>query len=43
MTFYIVLPYIVILFLRNRWLKTMPITMLITLIWLWLAKYYSSR
>ena len=39
MTFYIVLPYIVILFLRNRWLKTMPITMLITLIWLWLAKY----
>lgn len=39
MTFYIVLPWAVILFLRNRWFKTMPITILITLSWLWLAKH----
>lgn len=39
MTFYVILPYMVILFLRNRWLKTMLITILITISWLWLAKH----
>ncbi len=39
MTFYFILPWLVILFLRNRWIKTLPIAFLITLSWLWLARF----
>ncbi len=39
MIFYIVLPWAVVLFFRNRWLVTMPILTALTLIWLYLCRH----
>ena len=39
MTFYLLLPWAVRLFLRNRWLVTLPALTLATLGWLWLARH----
>lgn len=38
-TFYLVLPWFVLLFLRNRWRKTLPILFVIVLVWLALSIY----
>ncbi|MCA1670029.1 MAG: acyltransferase, partial [Thermomicrobia bacterium] len=39
MIFYIVLPWAVILFLRNRWIVTLPLLALATLGWLYLCRH----
>jgi len=39
MIFYIVLPWAVVLFFRNRWLVTMPILTALTLLWLYLSRH----
>ncbi|MHB8645176.1 MAG: acyltransferase family protein [Thermomicrobiales bacterium] len=39
MIFYIVLPWAVILFLRNRWLVTLPVLVFGTLGWLYLCRH----
>lgn len=36
--FYILLPFLVILFYRNRWMVTLPACVAVTLGWLWLAR-----
>lgn len=38
MIFYLILPWFVLLFLRNRWMVTLPILAAVTVGWLYLAK-----
>jgi peptidoglycan/LPS O-acetylase OafA/YrhL len=42
MIFYLVLPWAVVLFLRNRWLVTLPVLAALELGWLYLAKHSLS-
>lgn len=39
MTFYLVLPWAVLLFLRNRWLVTLPLLSLCSIGWLYLSRH----
>lgn len=36
--FYLMLPWVIVLFLRNRWMKTLPVVVLLTVGWLYLCR-----
>ena len=39
MMFYVALPWFIYLFLRNRWMFMLPLSLVITLGWMWLCQY----